>query len=332
MEGSNHTAGTGMKQLSVIIISYNTRDILKECLRRVMDYGRDLDMETIVVDNASTDGSPVMVRKTFPEVTLITSPKNLGFAAGNNLGLKRASGRFLLLLNSDAYLMPGVLQSTLQWMNTHPRCGILGVKLTGEDGSLQPSARRLPNPLRKLLTISGAAARFPESRVLGETDHSAQRHAKTRETAWVPGAFFLIRREVVEDIGFLDERYFLYFEEIDFCLRARRAGWKIFYYPHARVIHLGGESSKRTNKPISRSGWQLIRYRLESEFRYYRKNFGCVYVLAAAGTEFLWHFLVWTRNRLNGIRRREKTDRAYFMMRAIVNTLIRDRFGLGVSG
>jgi N-acetylglucosaminyl-diphospho-decaprenol L-rhamnosyltransferase len=315
--------------LSIIIVSYNTRTILRECLRRVNQYRQDLDFETLVVDNASADGSPEMVRNEFPETTLIISKKNLGFAGGNNLGLKAASGRYILLLNSDAYLTPGVLQSTIRFMDETPRCGILGVKLIGEDGAMQPSARMLPTPWLKFLVLSGIAARFTNSKLLGGPDYTWWPHDTPREVGWVPGAYFLIRRELIDTVGFMDERYFLYFEETDYCLQAGRSGWRVMIYPRVSVIHLGGESSKTTHQAMSTKGKQLIRYRLESEFMYYRKNFGVPWVLAAAGVEIFWHVMVIVKNK---IRRNpfsfEKIQASRILISEICQTLYKGKMGI----
>ncbi len=316
------------KLLSIVIVSFNTRDILRECLNRVRKYGAGMDLETFVVDNASGDESAEMVSREFPEVDLTASPKNLGFAAGNNVALRKASGRFLLLLNSDAYLLPSVLESTIRYMEKNAGCGVLGVRLVGEDGKLQPSARMLPNAWLKLLVISGIASRFPNSPVFGGPDYSWWDHSSVKEVGWVPGAYFLIRREVTDKIGFLDERYFLYSEETDFCLQTKRAGWQVIFYPDVEVIHLGGESSKTTKKRMSGSGKQLIHLRVKSEFRYYRKNFGLGSVLSVAAVEVFWKLVIWVKNTFVRDEKSDiKKEEAGVIMGLIFKTLIKDRFG-----
>lgn len=321
---------TPNKLLSIIIVSFNTRDVLRKCLNRVREYGAGIDLETFVVDNASGDGSADMVSMEFPEVNLIASSKNLGFAAGNNLALRRASGRFFLLLNSDAYLLPDTLESTIKFMEENPSCGVLGVKLIGEDGKLQPSARMLPNAWFKFLVISGIASKFPNSRALGGPDYSWWDHSDIREVGWVPGAYFLVRKEVTDRVGFLDERYFLYSEETDFCLQTKRAGWQVIFFPDARVIHLGGESSKTTKKRMSSVGKQLIHLRVKSEFRYYRKNFGLAHVLSVAGVEIFWKSIIWLKNTLIKDEHSDiKKEEAAVIIGLIVETLLKDDFGKG---
>ncbi len=320
----------GACELSVIIVSYNTREVLRECLRRVFAAGGEAALEVIVVDNASTDGSVEMVCREFPEAMVIESGRNLGFAGGNNLGIAGASGRYILLLNSDAYLFPGVLRRTIAFMEDTPDCGILGVTLVGEDGMRQPCARMLPTPWRKFLVISGIADTFPTSKLLGGPDYAWWSHDAPRRVGWVPGAYFLIRRGVVAAVGLMDARYFLYFEETDYCLQARRAGWHTYFFPHVQVVHLGGESSKATRLAISEKGKQLLRYQYQSEYLYYRKNFGWPWVLAAAGVELLWQAVVLVKNTVCvGPLSRNKRTAAKSLIRLMATTLRRGRFGKG---
>lgn len=316
------------KKLSIIIVSYNTKEILRECLNRVKMQGTGIDTEIIVVDNASSDGSPDMLREEFPEVILIVSEKNLGFAGGNNLGFEQASGRYVLLLNSDAYVLPGVFVSTIAFMEETPDCGILGVKLIDVDGEMQPCARMLPNPWNKFLVISGIAAKFSKSKFLGGPDFPWWPHDSPREVGWVPGAYFLIRREVIDVIGGMDDRFFLYYEETDYCLQAMRKGWKVMIFPEASVIHLGGESSKTTKQTMSSKGKQLVRFQLQSEFMYYRKNFSIFRLLAAAGVEVFWNSVVIVKNILiRGTNSSQKIKYAKLLISEICRTLVTGKLG-----
>jgi len=193
---------------------------------------------------------------------------------------------------------------------------------------MQPSARMLPGPLNKTLHISGLAARFPRSKFFGRVDFSWWDHSTPRNVGWVVGAFFLIRSELIDEIGGLDERYFLYFEEIDYCLAAKKNGWDVIYYPDVKIVHLGGQSSVRTGEKISPKGRQLLSVRLKSEFRYYRKWFGIIYVLLSAGIEIIWNCIVFVRNCIRfsptGTTRRHD---ARIIIRLIISTLMTDRFG-----
>ena len=318
--------------LSVIVVSFNTRDVTRECLRRVYAYGAGLDMEVIVVDNASRDDSAAMVAAEFPRATLLRTERNLGFAGGNNVGVREARGRYLLLLNSDAYLFPDTLPATLKAMEEHPDWGILGVKLVGLDEKMQPSARMLPSPWSKFLVISGIASRFRHSPRLGGPDFSWWDHASARTVGWVPGAYFLVRRELFAAIGLLnEERYFLYFEEIEFCLLAARAGWPVIFYPHAACVHLGGRSSESSGK-VTQAGRQLTYLRVQSEFRYYRANFGLGAVLRSAGVELFWKGVVRVKNSLGGEQARSKREDAAQTVELILATLKRDGCGRGLAG
>ena len=314
--------------LSIIVVSYNTKDILKECLSRIEIYSKDINKEVFVVDNNSSDGSTEMVSSEFPNFELISNNKNLGFAAGNNVALKIASGRYVLLLNSDAFLMDDTLQKTINYMDSNEKAGILGIKLISEDGSLQPSARNLPNPLSKFLVMSGVSDKFPSSRFFGSPDYKWWNHEEIKQVGWVPGAFFLIRREVIDDIGLLDERYFMYFEEIDYCLQAALKGWETIFYPFAKVIHIGGQSSSKSKQKITQSGKQLINFRVKSEFRYYRKNYGFLRLFLSAFVEIAMKSTVLVKNILSDDNESIiKKEEARLILKTIIKTLYTDRLG-----
>lgn len=277
---------------SVIIVSYNTREILRACLNRLFDMCRDLTLEVIVVDNASRDASAEMVECDFPDVHLVRSQINLGFAAANNVGFKVATGDTILLLNPDALLEPGALQRSLAYMATDPRIGIGGGLLLDKAGQWQPSARCFPSLLNEFLVLSGLAARFPKSRFFGRFDRTWDDSGQPSKVDWVPGAFALIRRSALEQVGEFDERFFLYYEEVDLCRRFQQAGWTIWYWPDVVIRHWGGESSKTVeNHDFSSSGSQLTLWRMRSELLFYRKHHGWLMTKLVAGLERGWHRL-----------------------------------------
>jgi len=316
--------------VSIVIVSFNTRDVTRRCLEYVHKHAAEIRREVFVVDNASTDGSADMVQKEFPWVQLMRLDKNRGFAGGNNPAIEKATGRYVLLLNSDAFLAEGVLQKTIQYMDDHPGIGVLGCKLTDPDGTMQPSARMLPGPLNKILHITGLAARFSNSKFFGRVDYTWWDHSQPKQVGWVVGAYFLIRRETMAAIGVLDERYFLYFEEIDYCLSARRAGWGVVFFPHASVIHLGGQSSVKTGERVSAKGRQMVAIRITSEYRFYRKLHGRLHALLAAGIELTWNALVYLRNGLSTSSSAvQKRDEAKTVMQLILRTLREDSWGQG---
>jgi GT2 family glycosyltransferase/serine acetyltransferase len=320
------------KQLdvSIVIVSFNTRSLTRQCLESIQHHAKGIRHEVFVIDNASADGSADMVAAEFSWVHLIRMTKNKGFAGGNIPGMKKAMGRYVLLLNSDAFLAAGVLESTLSHLDQNPKIGILGCKLTNPDGSMQPSARMLPSPLNKFLHITGLAAHFPKSKFFGRVDYTWWNHAEPRSVGWVVGAFFMIRHETMQDIGVLDDRYFLYFEEIDYCLTARRAGWEVVFYPYARVVHLGGQSTVKVPGKVSAKGKQMISIRIASEFKYYRKMYGWLHVLASASIELLWNVLVYLKNATKRSSNSEfRMDEAKVIMGLIVNTLWKDQWGNG---
>jgi GT2 family glycosyltransferase len=286
-------------KLSIILVSYNTRDILKNALMKVYAQSQFQDFEVIVVDNDSHDGSADMVAETFPRVKLVRHDQNGGFAAGNNLGIAIAQGEYILLLNSDAYVFDDSLAETVSYMDRHQETGIMGAQLVCEDGSPQPSARPFPTPWQKLRVLSGFESRHASYETYydyytAKTDEDPE----PRKVGWVPGTYFMIRRQVIDQIGVLDERFFMYYEEVDYCLRATRAGWNIVFNPTIPIIHLGGQSSLATQKEVSRTGRQLIDIRVNSEYDYYRKNAGTLVMLSAAGIELAWKSMVWMKNRL----------------------------------
>jgi GT2 family glycosyltransferase len=289
--------------ISVIVVSFNTREILRACLARLYEVAQDLPLEVIVVDNASRDASADMVERDFPGAQLIRSGVNLGFAAANNLGFKRAAGKYILLLNPDALIEPGALHRALTHIEADASTGMGGGRLLDRVGCLQPSARQFPSLLNEILVISGLAARFPKSRFFGRFDRTWDDSGRAARVDWVPGAFTLIRKSALDAVGPFDERFFLYYEEVDLCLRFHRAGWAIWYWPDVVVRHWGGESSKTVeNVEFSSSGSQLTLWRMRSALLYYRKHHGRGVAALAAVLEGGWHRLRGLRAAFNGNR------------------------------
>jgi GT2 family glycosyltransferase len=279
-------------EASVIIVSYNTRDILRRCLQSLYAAIGSRAIEVIVVENASRDASADMLEREFPQVQLVRSETNLGFAAANNVGFKLAQGRYVILLNPDAEVASGALDSAIRCMEASPRIGLAGGRLVDFDGRDQPSARRFPSLLNEVLVISGLAARFPQSRLFGRFDRTWADPAQAARVDWVPGAFAIIRHEALRAVGPFDERFFLYYEEVDLCRRFQAASWQVWYRPDIVIRHLGGESSKTVeNAEISSSGSQLVLWRMRSALLYYRKHHGRLGAWMLARLETAWHGL-----------------------------------------
>ncbi|MFH1568413.1 MAG: glycosyltransferase family 2 protein [Gemmatimonadota bacterium] len=231
--------------VTVVIPSYNTRDLMEQALRTVQEAGAGLAVEVFVVDNASRDGSPEMVRARFPETRLICNDRNLGFAAANNQAFRQARGRYVLLLNSDTIVRPDTLRTLVGFLDQHPEAGAAGCKILNPDGSLQLESRRgFPTPAAALYKLSGLSRLFPGSRRFGQYNLTYLDPEEVAEVDALSGSCMMVRREVLQQVGQLDEAYFMYGEDLDWCYRMRQAGWRIYYVPHTEIIHFRGESGR----------------------------------------------------------------------------------------
>ncbi|OQY20272.1 MAG: hypothetical protein B6I35_10690 [Anaerolineaceae bacterium 4572_32.2] len=252
--------------LSIIIVNWNVRELLQSCLRSIRP-SDEFDLETIVVDNASADGSVEMVRQEFPQVTLIANADNPGFTGGNNQGIAASRGRYILLLNPDTEVLDDALARMVAYMDAHPDVGVLGPMLLNSDGSVQSSRRRFPTPATAFVESTILQSCFPRHRLLRDYYVLDKPDETIAKVDWVTGACILIRREALDQVGLLDDGFFMYSEELDWCRRARDVGWKIIYYPEARVLHYGGQSSEQVK------AFQIIRFN-QSKIRYFRKHHG----------------------------------------------------------
>lgn len=260
--------------LSIIVVNWNVRARLAECLASIERQAGELSMETWVVDNGSTDGSAELVERRFPWVKLLVNEENRGYARANNQALRRAQGRYLLLLNPDAVILDDALAAMLDFMDRHPEAGAVGCRLLNSDGSLQTSSYSFPTlltilastyQLKRLLPLEPLRRSFL-GRVLGGRFGHLSRHERVRSVDFVTGACMMVRREAVEQVGLLDENFFLYAEEIDWCRRMKRAGWKIYFTPQAQAIHYLGQSSRQLGEALA------LLYR--SRCYYFRKHHG----------------------------------------------------------
>jgi GT2 family glycosyltransferase len=294
-------------ELSIVIVSYNTKDLLRECLLTVHREATGLNSEIFVIDNNSSDSSPLMVETEFPQVNVIRSPINLGFGAANNLALEAAQGRYIVLLNSDAFLSGSALKLARDHMNVHPRAGLGGARLVGRDFSWQPSARMFPHLITDALVHTGLSAKYPKSRFFGHFDRTWADPLQPSQADWVPGAFSIIRAEVLHEVGFFDPRFFLYGEEVDLCRRIKKAGYEIWYWPDVVVTHIGGESSRHMND-VDLSGSQVVNWRMRSTLLYYRKHHGNMAWLAK-WLEIVLYRLSALRNRFSVDPRRQVQSR-----------------------
>ena len=246
--------------LSVIVVSWNTRDELQTCLESVLAGLRGISGEVMVVDNASDDGSPEMVEALFPEVRLVRNAQNLGFAVGCNIGLKIASGRYLLLLNPDTIVLGDVLASSVRYLDGHPNVGAFGCRVRNPDGTLQPTCFRDPSVLNTFLGLTGLARlRWPPG--FGRERMTHWLRDSERDVDVVTGCYLAVRREVVDDVGPLDSGYFFCGEEADWCRRIRTKGWAVRFAPVGEIIHLEGAAGRKISERRDLLGMAgLVRY------------------------------------------------------------------------
>ncbi len=281
--------------LSIAIVSWQTRDFLLDCLRSIFSNPPQNSFEVIVVDNASTDGTADAVCSQFPDCILIANSSNAGYAAGNNQAIAKASGEFVLLLNPDVIIPAHGLDNAISFMQTHPDAGALGVRQVHPNGSLQRSVRGFPTPLSILSEILGLSRAFPASHIFGAYRMTYFGYDTVSEVDQPMGTFLLMRRKVIEMVGVLDEAFPIFFNEVDWCLRCKKAGWKIFFTPDIEIIHFGGAST--TQVPI-KMAWESRK----SLLQYYAKHYASpVYIplrIMIAAASWLYTALQARRRRV----------------------------------
>jgi N-acetylglucosaminyl-diphospho-decaprenol L-rhamnosyltransferase len=251
--------------LSVIIVSWNVRELLRECLRSIEQREAKIAMEIIVVDAASSDGTVEMIEAEFPEVVLLPQTENVGFPRGNNIGLSHAQGNHLFLLNPDTEIIGDSLSTMLDYLNDHPEVGALGPQLLNSDGTVQSSRRRFPTLATGFFEstwLEGLATGLLRRYYALDLPDEA-----IAEVDWVVGAAIMVPRKVYNQIGGMDEAYYMYSEELDWCRRIKAAGWRVVYFPHAKIIHHYGKSSEQavTSRHINFQ---------RAKLRYFRKHHG----------------------------------------------------------
>ncbi|MCA9942490.1 MAG: glycosyltransferase family 2 protein [Ardenticatenaceae bacterium] len=250
-------------KLSIVIVSWNTKDLLDACLRSIYAYPLDQPFEVWVVDNKSSDDTVAMVQEHFPQVELIASEENLGFAGGNNRAIPHCQGEYVLLLNPDTEVKPEALNELVAFMDTHPEAGAAGSRLLNADETLQPSCHPRPTLSREFWRMFYLDKLLP----YGSYDMSKWNLEQPREVDVLMGASMLLRKTVLDTIGLLDEGYFMYSEEVDLCFRLQKAGWHLFWVPQSQVVHYWGQSAKQV---LAEMFLQLYRGKL----RFFRKHYG----------------------------------------------------------
>jgi N-acetylglucosaminyl-diphospho-decaprenol L-rhamnosyltransferase len=249
--------------LSIVIVSWNTASLLENCLASILAYPPTSPFEVWVVDNASTDDSPRMVRERFAQVHLIEGHENVGFARANNQAIQRCSGNYILLLNPDTLVTTGALQALVDFLDKHREAGAVGSKILNPDGSLQISSHPRPTLPRELWRL------FHLDRILPYSEYPLTKweNNHAQEVDLLMGACLLLRKVALDQVGLLDEDYFMYSEEIDLCYRIQRAGWQLFWVPQAKVVHFGGQSTQQA--PV-----EMFLNLYQGKIKYFRKHNG----------------------------------------------------------
>lgn len=255
------------KQLSIVIVNYNVKDLLKKCLESIFKYEKDIEFEVIVVDNNSKDHSPEMLKRDFPQVKLIENNRNLGFSRACNQGIKESRGRYILLLNPDTELTPGGLKKMIDFMDSNPDVGICGPKMMDKEGKLQFSCRSFPSYLTAISSSQSILNRiFPDNFLSQKYLLKEKNHSQIMEVDWVSGSSLLAKRKMFEKIGLLDQRFYMYVEDVDLCYRAKKFGFSVFYFPPIVIIHHIGKSTQK--KKLS----MLVEHH-KSMYYFYRKHY-----------------------------------------------------------
>jgi GT2 family glycosyltransferase len=268
--------------ISISIVSRGTRELLEGCLKSLVGTDTRVNFEVWVVDNASRDGTLDMLKASFPQVGVICLDSNEGYTHPMNRGLQSGVGRYLMQLNPDTVVQPGMLDRLLEYMESHPDVGICTPKVLNRDGSLQRQCRRsAARPWDVLTYFTGLSRLFPHSRMFGRYLMTYMDPDTIHEAEAVSGSCMLIRREVVDQIGYLDEQFYAYQEDADFCFRVRQAGWKIVYVPTACIVHFGGQGGSLSEPYPAILAWH------RSYYLYYRKNLARDYFFLVNGLMYL---------------------------------------------
>jgi GT2 family glycosyltransferase len=258
--------------ISICLVALNAGDYLYSCLVSIQKTKPKSSIEIIISDNHSTDGTIEMLAEEFPDIQLIRNPKNGGFAKPANLAIQASKGRYILLLNPDTVVHGNALDTMVDFLDTQPKVGIVGPKILNRDGSLQKQCRRSEGrPWDAFCHLSGLAEAYPKNPRYNGYLMSYIGENETHEVQAVSGACMLIRREVIDQVGLLDERFFAYQEDSDLCRRSRQAGWTVTYLPTARVTHYGGKGGATVHFYRSLYEWH------HSYYMYYRKHFAREY-------------------------------------------------------
>jgi len=250
--------------VSIIIVAWNVKELVRDCLKSVFDETQGIDFEVIYVDNASKDGSVEMVSQQFPKVKIIENKKNEGFIKANNQGIEIAEGRYVLLLNSDTVILDNAIAKTVKFAESHPEAAVFGCKVLNPDKTLQRTCSMYPSLLNMFLSAIYLYKIFPGSRFFGREEMTWWDFDDVRKVEVVYGCFSLVRKEAIDQVGLMDPLYFVYGDDPDWCYRFHKAGWEIMFTPEPEIIHYGGQNTKHISQTfrLQLSGSILIFMRL----------------------------------------------------------------------
>lgn len=262
--------------VSIVIVNWNTKELLRDCLNSIYEQAGEIDYEIIVVDNASTDGSAEMVKRNFPHVTLIENSENRGYAAGVNQGVAVAKGRYVLVLNSDTIVCDNAIEKTMQYADKHPEAAVVGCQVWEDSDTVQMTCFRFPSVLNLFLDMLALSRIFKKNRFFGRAGMWWWLRDSEREVDVVSGMFMLVRHRAVDEVGLMDELYFLLCEETDWCYRFSKAGWKRIFWPGAKIIHVDGGSQSRKKANLK----MMVQFQ-KSILIFFRKHYSLIEYLLA---------------------------------------------------
>ncbi len=297
-----------MPDVSVIIVSWNAKEHLQNCLRSLNDPGCRYKQEVIVVDNASTDGTVDLVEEQFPEVTLIKNSGNLGFARANNIGIRASSGGYVCLINSDVILLDNCIGKLMRFMGSHPSAGLVGPKILNPDRTLQASCRHFPAIWNNVCQALGLNYLFRRSAFFSEPFMKYWAHDKVRKVDVITGCFWMVRRKAIDEVGLLDEDFFIYGEDIDWCRRFHDAGWDVMFYPETEAIHFGGASS--SNAPV-----KFYLEMQKADIKYWRKHHGRTGEISYRAIILIRHVLRMIYGTMKYILRPSRREKTSFILK-----------------
>ncbi len=291
--------------MSVLFVSFNTCQLtnlaieeVKRELEIIKNKYSSFSSEIILVDNGSVDGTKEMIEKEHPNIIVKFTGENNGFAKGNNIGFEIAKGRYIVLLNTDAFFIEGSLLKAYELMDNYKDVSIGVGRLVGKNGEDQPSRRAFPGIITDFFKYSNLEGKFPKNRLFSMGEYGYLKVEEEGVCHWGPGAFNIIREEDLYKIGYFDEDYFMYYEEVDLALRFYRKGYLVYYFPQVKVMHLGGESAKNIkDNYLSKSGNQLTLWSFQSKYIYYRKNYGFLKAYLSYKSEYFFRYLQYLKNK-----------------------------------